>query len=227
MTAAVMPRTPAELGDQCRVLLSRLRQGSQPLCTLGVASCNRREGASTIATHLALTAAEQSSLSVLLVDANLNHPVQHTTFARPLSPGLAEFLLSRSSTEFEGASTLEDFLQPTGSPTLRLLPVGASVGRYRAAIESADLSLLVEPLKSDTNKLVVFDLPALTTGSFTPRLAGILDGFVLVVQAADVSWTSVCQQRDVLVASGARLLGVVLNQHHSQTPPWMERFVDG
>ena len=57
-----------------------------------VTSAERGEGKSLFSLHFALVLAYHLQKQVLLVDADMRRPVQHTVFQVPLSPGFAELL---------------------------------------------------------------------------------------------------------------------------------------
>lgn len=57
-----------------------------------VTSAERGEGKSLFSLHFALVLAYHLQKKILLVDADMRRPVQHTVFQVPLSPGFAELL---------------------------------------------------------------------------------------------------------------------------------------
>src|SRR5437763_2361808 len=91
---------PDELREHYRVLLQRLGwPGGGPPDTpraLGVTSCRRGEGVSTVAACLAATAAASGQGPVLLVDADLARPAAHSLLGVSPAPGLSEALADRS-----------------------------------------------------------------------------------------------------------------------------------
>ena len=85
-----------ELGAQFEALARRLRGAlndpAVPSCLVGVTSCARGEGVSTVASHLAAYATHVVGSSVLLMEANLDERVPGAAFR---STGLAR--ISRSA----------------------------------------------------------------------------------------------------------------------------------
>ncbi len=74
---------PAEVRRYHEAILHRLdwpgNGSSDKLRTLGVTSCSRGEGVSTLAAGLAATAAVLGDARVLLIDANFAAPAAHAT----------------------------------------------------------------------------------------------------------------------------------------------------
>lgn len=208
-----------EMREHFRGLLQRLPwpggADAPALALLGVTSCRGGEGVSTIAAQLAATAAA-SAQPVLLVDANLARPSVHATFALPPAPGLAEALLERARPG--------DLAQRTAVPGLSILAAGAAAGRLARACEAASLADVVDSLREGFG-LVVFDLPALGAASFAARLAGLLDGVVLVVEAERTRREVVLREKETLARVNARLLGAILNRRRQHIPAWLYRML--
>jgi uncharacterized protein involved in exopolysaccharide biosynthesis/Mrp family chromosome partitioning ATPase len=88
------------------------------------------------------------------------------------------------------------------------------------ALEGLD-KLLV--LLKEHYRFVVFDLPAIRQASSVVRLAGMVDGVVLVVEAERVHWEEAKRATDSLVQARANVLGAVLNKRRSYVPEWLSR----
>jgi polysaccharide biosynthesis transport protein len=191
------------LGEPWRLLLVRLKFSGreQPFRTLLVAAANPGEGASTVATNLAATAAEFGE-RVVLVEGDLRRPCLASRFGVEEAPGLAQVLL-------EGVA-LEEALAPTRIPNLRLLPAGRAVTNPSELIASSRMRDLTEELKQHAD-LVVFDAPSVLGHAETAALASTLDAALLVARAGKVSRRDLTRGRQRLGETGARVLGVVLN----------------
>src|SRR5438309_355388 len=85
-------RSGPRISDYCESLFARLRASSKLIETLGLTSCSRNEGVSTVAAELAATAARSLGLPVVLVDCNLAHPAVDRVFDVPRGPGLSDVL---------------------------------------------------------------------------------------------------------------------------------------
>ena len=208
-----------EVRGYCQTLLARLpwsngADRSRHLQTLGLTSCYSGEGVSTVAAQLAVTAAGRGQQRVLLVDANLARPGVHRTFGVDLQPGLAEIL-----SDPEG---LPAAIQPTGVAGLSVVAAGMPEESPGEALDCAALAGVLDRLRADFD-LVIFDLPPSgQTGSAT-RLAALLDGLVMVVEAERVRWEVAQRTSELLRRAGVRLLGAVLNKRRQHVPNWLYR----
>ncbi len=168
---------------------------------VGVTSCTRREGVSTVAANLALTAAQSLGKNVLLVDARVSRPTLHQHLASPRSPGLSEYLA--------GAADLADCLFQCDLECLTLLPAG-NVGNVSDHAEATSVTPLLEAIRADF-WLVVIDLPPVDELGDCWLLAGHLDGTVLVLAAERVAAHTARRAAERLLRAGVRLLGAVFN----------------
>ncbi len=185
---------------------------SRPLRSLGVTSCFRGEGVTTAALHQAAAAAADPEARVLLVDGNLAFPALPRHLQLAAAPGLAECLLEGA--EVDGA------VQPSSLGNLWVMAAGRLRGSPARAYDSPHFAPLVKELGNQFD-LVVFDLPAADRVSCVFRLAGLLDGVVLVMEAQRTSWEVARRVKEVLHCGGARLLGAVLNKSRDDLPGWL------
>lgn len=190
-----------------------LASGAKPrgLRTLGLTSCYRGEGVSTVAAQLAVAAAQSGDVRVLLVDANPARPAVHRMFGAASGPGWSDVL--REETDLETA------LQPIDAPHLFVLAAGTSPGASRRRDESARCRYAVEELRNEFD-LVVFDLPPAGDAG-ADRLAAMLDGVLLVIEAERVRWQAALRTKEHLLRGDARLLGAVLNKRQQHVPRWL------
>jgi len=209
--------TSDEVREYYRTLLGCLPWGGSGSCstlrTLGITSCARGEGVTTVAAHLAVTAACAGNHQVLLVDSNLARPSAHRTFGLNPGPGFAEAVL-------EGGR-LPAVIQASPVANLSILAAGQPDGDPAPAYDSPALPAVVEALRPDFD-LIVFDMPAVQ-GSPVNRLAGLLDGVLLVVEAERVRWEVSRRGKEQLARANARLLGAVLVKRRHHLPRWLYR----
>lgn len=203
--------------EYCETLLHRAlwseTASSLRLRMLGVTSCYRGEGVSTVASQLAVAAATGGGLSVLLVDTNLARPMVHRTFAVSQSPGWSDVL---GDPRMANAA-----IRPSGIKNLSVLPAGIA-SRSHWPYEGADVSDVFKTLKADF-ELILFDLPAVGQTNAAVRLAGLLDGVYLVVEAERVRYEVAQRTNELLHRSNVRLLGAVLNKRRQYVPNWLYR----
>jgi capsular exopolysaccharide synthesis family protein len=181
--------------------------------TLGVTSCYRGEGVSTVAAQLAATAATCDSRRVLLVDANLAQPALHRILDLHRAPGLAEAVVD--------GEDFFDCLQETGMENLWAMTAGEQPGS-EPVYDSGALAGLIGAVREEFD-LTVFDLPAAGEASAAVRLASLLDGAVLVVESERVRREVARRVVDQFAQADARLFGAVLNKRQQHVPDWLYR----
>jgi Mrp family chromosome partitioning ATPase len=198
-----------KLTNRYRTLLYRLPgvngSGEVLLRTLGVTTCQRKEGSSSVAAHLALTAAATWPRRVLLVDANLAAPGLHRFFGGRRGDGLGNALAQPAE--------VASYIRPTDVDNLSWLSAGSRAQRGVRGVDAAQWSSVLKTLRSGFD-LMIFDLPATTVEPATLHLAGLLDGVLLVVEAERTRWEVVREVKEQLVRAQVNLLGVVLNKWH-------------
>ncbi len=224
-TDAAVPTKPArgrrlrsEVREHYETLLHRLPwpgTGSAGTpWTLGVSSCEGGEGVSTVAAHLAVTAALMSDRQILLVDAHFARPCVPRIFGVRGRPGLAEVL--------QGGRDLAEVLQPSAVDNLSLLVSGRPAGGYSRVYVAEGWEGLIKELAGEFD-LVVVDLPAVGQSSASLSLAGRLDGILLVVEAGRVRREAAQRVSELLIRAGGHPLGAVLNKWQQHVPAWLSR----
>ncbi|MBN2475166.1 MAG: CpsD/CapB family tyrosine-protein kinase [Pirellulales bacterium] len=183
------------------------REASARLRTLALTSSCRGEGVSTLAAHLAATAAACDAGPVLLVDGNLDRPTLHELFSLSPRPGLTECLAQRER--------WPRCIGPSCFANLSVLGAGQLPGSAARWCQCRGLPELVEELSHEF-ELVVFDLPPVGQQSCLSRLARLLDAVLLVVEAQRVCCDTVQRAKELLVCAEAPLAGVLLNKHHQR-----------
>ena len=195
LVALAAPESAA--AEQFRVLHARLLRMSarRPLRVVAVTSAGRREGRTTTAVNLALTAALEGRPTVL-VEADLHRPSLAALLGLAPRAGLAEVL--------GGAAEL-------GQAVARVGPLAVLVAGEpsdpAAALRSPRVPALVEQLRAAYD-LVVLDAPPALAFTDGDRLAAAADGALLVVRAGATPRQVV---RLTLDALGDRAAGIVLN----------------
>ncbi len=201
-----------------RSLLCRLpwpgNGATRRLRTVGITSCRRREGVSTVASQLAATAACTGVDRVLLVDANLASPSAERIFGLDPSAGLAEVLLK--------VNDVLSCIRASAVRNLSVLTAGGSSGESPQAYDPAGLAGMLESLEGAFD-LAVFDLPPVSQSGLAVRLGPLMDGVLLVVEAERIRWEVARRATEELQRANARLLGAVLNKRRQHVPEWLYR----
>jgi capsular exopolysaccharide synthesis family protein len=183
--------------EQYRVLHARLaRLGARrPLRVVAVTSAGRREGRTTTAANLALTAALEGRATVL-VEADLHRPSLAALLGLAPRAGLCEVL--------DGTAELGQAIARVGP--LAVLLAGETRDAA-AALRSPRAPAIVDQLRAAYD-LVVLDAPPALAFTDGDRIASAADGALLVVRAGATPRQVV---RLALDALGDRAAGIVLN----------------
>ena len=177
-----------------------------PLRSLGVTSCYRHEGKSTVAAHLAAVAVE--SRHVVYFDANAPRPLVHHAMQDVARRGIGPV---------NGAQLKSETLrQPRIVPTA-VLPSRGNAG-HPTIDETRDL---LQALTGEFDLLIV-DLPPLDAAGAL-EWAPLLDGTLLVVEAERVRWQVAARGIALLEQAGGHVLGTVINKRRDYIPPWLYR----
>lgn len=169
---------------------------------VAVTGLGRGAGVTTTAAGLARSLSETGEGSVLLVNlAGNSGSALH--FLRGRATGSLEELLSACPAGKPGDNLFLAAEQAADGATARNLP-----RRFRG---------IVPRLKSSPFDYVIFDMPAVSQTSVTPRLAAYMDLVLVVVEAERTDRDVARRALSLLEASGARA-GVVLNRTRRYVP---------
>jgi capsular exopolysaccharide synthesis family protein len=194
-----------EAFQQLRSALHIMFQESQPI--IAFTSCEPREGKSCIASHTAWALATPGHF-VVAIDADLRQPSLHEIFGVDLSPGVSDIYVANGPT---------DLLAATENRYLELIPAGTPV-RHPADIAAADVPRLLRALH-ESDRTVVLDCPPITGIAETVILVAQADAVVLVVDARKFNFENLEQGLSQLRASGANVVGIVLNRVRRRKVP--------
>jgi capsular exopolysaccharide synthesis family protein len=165
-----------------------------------VTSSGPGEGKTTVAWQLAEAAALNAR--VVLVEADLRHPVLSERYGLPPAPGLAELLTQQME--------LSD-ISPEGDGAFNVIVAGAIPPNPIGLIESQAMRDLLGFL-SDLYDFVVIDTPPTSLVPDAFPLVSQVSGVILVCRLGQTSRDAAIGVRDQLVQLQAPLLGVVANR---------------
>lgn len=198
----VNPKSP--ISEQYRTIRANLEFTSigQKLQMITVTSASNGEGKSTTAANLAVVYA-QLGKRVLLIDCDLRKPTAHHTFHLSSNVGLSTILVGRIS--FERA------LQPSDVERLTILAAGPIPPNPAELIASEQMAALLEVIRTQYD-MIILDSPPMMQVADARLLANISDGTILVIGCENSDRQLVLKAKEQLERTGARMLGLVLNQ---------------
>ncbi|MEG4958835.1 MULTISPECIES: polysaccharide biosynthesis tyrosine autokinase [unclassified Microcoleus] len=179
-----------------------LLSAGRPIRSLLVGSAVAGDGKSTVALHLAATAAAVGR-RVLLVDADLRCPQLHAKLGLPNGRGLSDAI----STDL----SLNDAIQRApNQDNLFVLTAGQIPPDPIKLLSSKKMHYLMEQFQAFFD-LVIYDTPPLAGLADTHLIAAHTDGTIMVVQIGQTDRSQVRKVLEELKISGASVLGIVAN----------------
>lgn len=173
----------------------------QKLHTLLVTSSAPTDEKSATVANLAVAMAD-GERSVILVDADLRRPGQHTLFDLSNEKGFTNLFKDEAS--FNNPP-----LQTIPNTTLKVLTTGPLPPIPSQLLASQKMEAVVNQL-AGLAEIVIFDAPPLITVNDASLLAAKVDGVLLVVKAGGTKRDHVQAAKDRLEKVNARLVGAVL-----------------
>lgn len=174
--------------------------------TLLVTCGMRGEGATTVASGLALAAA-QAGERVALVDANLRSPAVSERMGLAVTPGLVEVVTGQRAL----AECLQERTLPGGG-VLSVLPAGTpEVVTPQALLESQALYEVLRKLQAQAD-CVVIDAPPPGEFSDALILSRKCSAVLLVFAETQARRPALRSVRTILARAGANVLGLVANR---------------
>lgn len=169
-----------------------------------VQSAGPGEGKSTTLHNVAAVSA-MSGRRVLVIDSDVRRPSQHRLFGVSSQPGLVDVL--------SGKMELVQAVQKSVVPGMDFLPSGSGAGaKFSLSIlQSSRLGVLLREV-SAAYDFVFLDSPPVIGISDSAVLGSQATGVILVVQHKRNPASMVIRARQIIVGSGSKLVGVVLNQ---------------
>lgn len=190
------------ISEGYRMLQANLKflSSDKPLQVIVVTSSVPKEGKSTVSANLAAAMA-QLGRRVLLVDADMRHPLQHHIWNLTNAAGLSDVIVGQA--EFPAAVC-------EGMANLDVLTAGVIPPNPLALLDSKRMAALISHF-STTYDFVIIDAPPLVIGVDALTLGKMTDGVLLVARPGVVSSTGAAPAREALERSGQNVLGLVVN----------------
>jgi polysaccharide biosynthesis transport protein len=190
------------LGDAYQMLQANLKflSSDREIKAIVVTSSVSKEGKSEVAANLALAIA-QVGRRVLLVDADMRHPIQHHIWNLTNAVGLSNLIVE----QVERDRAIQEPM-----PNLFVLPSGVLPPNPVALLDSKRMSTLVDSFTNNYD-FVIFDTPSLVGTADAAVLSKLGDGTLLVVRPGAIDYSSAKAAKEFLIQSGQKVLGMVIN----------------
>jgi len=193
----------SEHAEAYRVLRTNLAfsEGGSHRGAFAVLSSGAGEGKSTTCFNLAFVSAQQGE-KVLLIDADLRRPVQHTILGVSNRFGLTNVLLRDVP--------VEEAIKATSVPNLHFLPSGRLPRTSLGVLDPKRIGELIASLKTKYD-VVLIDTPPLVGISDSSIIAKETDGAIIVVQYRKYPRDMLAKAKQMIETLGVNVVGAVLN----------------
>jgi uncharacterized protein involved in exopolysaccharide biosynthesis/Mrp family chromosome partitioning ATPase len=165
-------------------------------------------GVTLTAMGLAASLSETGDGNVLLVDM---HPEQEAA---------QNFYRGKAVCELRHALSTRD--NALVRDNLYVVSHGKSDGEKLPQIFPKRFASLMPELKASDYDYILFDMPTVTQTSVTPRLAGLMDMVLMVIEAEKTDRDIIGQAHALLAESKANVCAV-LNKTHNYVPDWLHQ----
>lgn len=190
------------IADAYRMLQANLKfiSSDKPLQVIVVTSSVPKEGKSTVSANLAAAIA-QLGQRVLLVDADMQNPIQHHLWGVTNTKGLSDIIISQ--VEFETVIS-------RGMLSLDVLTAGIMTPNPLFIQDSRKMESLIEDFKN-TYDFVIIDAPSLVIRADALALGKMADGVLLVTRPGILTAANANTAIEALERSGQNVVGMVVN----------------
>lgn len=171
---------------------------------VAVTSCSEGAGVSTVSASLAAALSETGEGNVLLVDMNQRNGAAHQFHKGALACGIDEAL----EKDRRDDALVQDNLYVVSEN---------KSGEKPSTILPQRFKNLVPRLKASDYDYIIFDMPAVSQISMTPRLAKFMDMVLMVVESEKTD-RDVVKRASALLAESRTHVGVVLNKARNYVP---------
>ena len=173
-----------DTNDQIEILrtqiINRLKQINGN--TILVTSANPGEGKTFVSINLGVSIAQQFEKTALIVDADLRHPWKdHKSFSDDFwgikaEKGLSDYFLDQAE--------IDEIMINPGIDKLTIIPGGRTVTNSADFLGSSKMEKLVKELKRRySERIIIFDCPAMLRYSDPLVFSHLIDGVLLVIES--------------------------------------------
>jgi polysaccharide biosynthesis transport protein len=212
----IVPQLPvkdaphAVISEAYRMLQANLKflSPDKELKVIVVTSSVSKEGKSTVSANLALARA-QLGHRVLLIDADLHHPMQHHIWDLANAVGLSDVIVNQANVPAAVRKVMDN---------LDILPSGVVPPNPLALLDSKRMNSLIEEFAKNYD-FVILDTPPLVLAADALSLSNMTDGILLVARPGILDRVSATAAKEFLAQSGQKVLGLVINGVNSENEP--------
>ncbi|GAC1317209.1 MAG: hypothetical protein NVSMB25_04460 [Thermoleophilaceae bacterium] len=159
-----------------------------------------KEGKSTVASHLALSLAQEGEETALL-ECDLRRPALHRAFPEPSRPPLAEVLEGTNGSLPQSTETV---------PRLKVMAATASEHGGSLSVRSPEFLNAIEAASAEKH-LIILDCPPVLGPSDAGAIARRSDAAILIIAAGRTREEDAVSALTALNRLGIEVLGVVLS----------------
>lgn len=171
--------------------------------TLAITSPNPEAGKTVIAINLAMSIAQQTNKTAMLVDFDLRRPKVGAYLGIPMEKALNDLL--------DGTAEIPDVLVNPGMPRLVVLPTRSPVKNSSETLSSKKIADLIKDLRERyESRIVIFDVPPVLVTDDAIALLPQIDCVLMVVANGMSTKREIEDSLRLLPA--AKLVGVILNK---------------
>ncbi|MDP3088423.1 MAG: CpsD/CapB family tyrosine-protein kinase [Methylotenera sp.] len=175
--------------------------------TLAIVSPTPESGKTLTSINLAISIAQQSQRTAMLVDLDLRRPRVGAYLGLSMPKSLNDYL--------DGTADLSEVLVNPKLPRFVVLPTAKPVSKPSEVLSSKKIENLIKDLRERyESRIVIFDLPPVLTADDAIYILPKIDCALLVVGNGMSSQSEIEETMHLL--SGINLLGVVLNKAEVQ-----------
>jgi len=168
------------------------------------------DGAGGICTRAGLNLANQTGLSVCVVEGNFQSPSLHQYFSLDNSRGLSDAVLE--------SGPIREFIFSFRESKLSVLSGGSRCGKTQALWKSERLQRRIAELRQEFSYVLIYGPPVRQKQIDAVLLGQIADGVILILESMVTRREAALTATENLFAANVNVLGAVLNNHSFSIP---------
>jgi Mrp family chromosome partitioning ATPase len=174
-------------------------------------SAHPSEGKTTVCGAFATTLARYFGLSVLILDGDHDHALTRRFGARDDA--------TLSVLEKSPETVLRNGKRYGTRGSIAVVPIASFVGSADAESPERDLIATIKEKLIGNFDFVLIDAPSIASVSWSPYIARMTDGVIIIIEAENTRWPVVMNAKIEFENSGAKVLGAFLNKRRFYIPP--------